>query len=126
MSDPRLEANTYLKRHKVLELFEELGAKMLVSKTEDLNGFLQKELKELKRAKEEGQKKTFFTEKDISTMFSMFDPTGRGVITASQYANALKSLGVMNPQEKVEGGSVDRETFETTVRKELEALSLTA
>ena len=53
--DPRVEANKYLASHKVLELFEELGAKMLVAKTEDLNGFLQGELREMKRAKEEGR-----------------------------------------------------------------------
>jgi len=49
--DPREEANNYLAEHKILELFEEMGAKMLVSKTEDLNGFLQGELREIKRAK---------------------------------------------------------------------------
>jgi len=123
--DPREEANKYLKEHKVIELFEELGAKLLVNKPDDMNGFLEKELREMKKAGEEGEKRTFFSEKDISTMFSMFDPTGKGSISQSQYANALRSLGVSDPQQEVKG-EVDRETFETSVRKELEGLSLTA
>jgi hypothetical protein len=64
----------------------------------------------------------FFTDKDIKTMFSMFDTTGRGFILPEQYAQALKSLGIEKPvtiplPPKMD--SVDKKTFLAYALKEL-------
>ena len=56
-------------------------------------------------------------------MFSMFDPTGSGSISRSQYKSALSSFGIDEQTVEV-GDKIDRETFERCVGEELEKLSL--
>lgn len=113
--DPREISNTYLASKKVLELFEDLSSKCLFSKPTDVNAFLLAELSKPKAP-------TFFSSKDVSTMFSMFDPTGRGTISRAQYKNALRSFGVESPKVVVQGEEVDRETFEAAIAQELQGL----
>ena len=66
--------------------------------------------------------KYFFTDKDIKTMFPMFDTTGRGYITPDQYAQALKSLGIEKPVTIPLPPKLDQvymKTFHTNALKEL-------
>mmetsp|Transcript_4948 Transcript_4948/g.9445 ORF Transcript_4948/g.9445 Transcript_4948/m.9445 type:complete len:125 (-) Transcript_4948:42-416(-) len=122
MADPRADANAYLKEKKVLELFHDLGTKLVYSKPEDPNAFLLKVLSEIQEGDAAGAPTTFFTSKDVSTMFSMFDPTGKGTITMVQYKNALKSFGIEEMTVPVEGDVVNRETFEKVIVEELAKL----
>ena len=69
MADPRADANAYLKEKKVLELFHDLGTKLVYSKPTDPNAFLLKVLGEIQEGDKAGDPTTFFTPKDVSTMF---------------------------------------------------------
>jgi hypothetical protein len=64
--DPRSEADRYLADKKVMELFHDLGSKLVYAKPADPNQFLVNTLRDL----QEGKGSVFFTEKDIETMVS--------------------------------------------------------
>eukprot|EP01036_Dinobryon_divergens_P004786 gene4786-6349_t len=85
IKDPRADAMSYLDKHKIRQLFGLLGAKVAFSRPEDPNAFLSAELLKVSAMLSRGQPVTLFSEKDISTMFSIFDITGRGYINQTQY-----------------------------------------
>jgi len=118
--DPRTDADKYLADKKVMELFHDLGQKLTYAKPSDPNEFLAKTLTDLQS---KGGEQSFFTEKDIATMFSMFDPTGSGSITTAQYYNALKSFGVDAPTVAVEGDKVTKEAFMKAAGEEVAKLT---
>jgi len=124
-SDPRKDADEYLASKKVMELFHDLGQKMLYTKPEDPNAFLLVTLKDHQESQNRGVKSSFFTAKDVETMYRMFDPTSSGSISVAQYNAALQSLGVDAQTVAVEGDRVTKEQFEKNMKAELEALSLT-
>mmetsp|Transcript_21861 Transcript_21861/g.45542 ORF Transcript_21861/g.45542 Transcript_21861/m.45542 type:complete len:127 (+) Transcript_21861:44-424(+) len=123
--DPRADADSYLKSNKVMELFHDLGTKILYSKPDDPNAFLMEKLKEIQECKNRGAKSVFFTDNDITTMYRMFDVTGSGWITREQYGTALECLGVGEPTVEVEGDKVGREVAMKNFKEEVEKLSLT-
>jgi hypothetical protein len=55
----------------------------------------------------------------------MFDPTGRGSISAEQYQQALLSLGIDTPVGSMDQDRIDRKTFATSMFAEIKALSTT-
>lgn len=59
----------------------------------------------------------------ITTLFDMFDPTGRGSISLEQYQQALLSLGIDNPVGTMDQDRIDRKTFATSMFAEIKALS---
>ncbi|GMI33092.1 hypothetical protein TrCOL_g2339 [Triparma columacea] len=123
--DPRSDADAYLASNKVIPLFHDLGTKLLYSKPSDPNAFLKSTLEEIQESKNRGVKSSFFTEKDVLTMYKMFDPTGRGSVSREQYGEALKSMGVDEPTVEVGEGRVGKEDFEKNFKIELDNLSLT-
>ena len=123
--DPRADADSYLASNKVITLFHDLGTKLLYAKPSDPNAFLKGTLEEIQENKNRGVTSNFFTEKDIVTMYRMFDPTGSGSISRAQYDNALMSMGVDKPTVEVGEGRVKREDFEKNFKAELDGLSLT-
>merc|ERR1719352_704419 len=92
-ADPRDEAEEYTKKHHIKKLFEELGTAVIYERPKDPNAFLIEQLK----AKTAKKTTHFFAEKDVKTMFSMFDTTQKGFISREQYAQALRSLGIDKP-----------------------------
>ena len=121
MSDPRTEANTYLKKHKVLQLFHNIGTELAYNKPADPNAFLLTYLKELQSKGGDG-KTSFFTNEDLKVMFSLFDPTNSGSISKGQYLTALNSVGIEKQSVVVafDGeGKVSQEAFLGGVEAEL-------
>ena len=76
--DKRGEALAYLQKHKLISLFEILGAKIATEKPDDPNAFLLAELSKAQVMSSRGQPVALFQEKDIEVMFGVFDLTGRG------------------------------------------------
>ena len=113
--DPRSAATAYLKKHSVNELFESLGTKLMYDKPADVNAYLLEVLQGIKAGKSEG----FFTDKDLNTLFSIFDPTSSGSISSAQYLTALESIGITNPFNKFTGERVNREKFVKEAKVEL-------
>jgi len=127
LPDPRDEATDYLKKHRILQLFEELGAFLVLEKPKDPEGFLIEKLEEIKESRKRREKLTFFNQEDVIMMFETFDPTGKGYISGSQYDQALKNLGIEEPKVKVqEGEKISKRVFESQVMNELLSKSITA
>eukprot|EP00981_Chlorochromonas_danica_P009712 scaffold2799_cov159-Ochromonas_danica.AAC.29 len=116
IADPRQEAISYMEQKNVFKLFDFLGAQLAKEKPEDPNDFLLSELRRIARLKEAGKPVTLFSKEDIDIMFTTFDITNRGYVTAQQYEKALTAVGV-----KVETASlptkekIDREAFVTSL-----------
>lgn len=128
--DPRKDASDYIKKKRVDSLFQELGTRLVYERAADPNEFLISVLKEMQENKKSQKPTQFFTEADITTLFEMFDPTGKGSITVSQYKQALQSLGIDEPtvalsKNAVEANKVDRATFMRDMGQEARALSMT-
>lgn len=83
--DQRKEALEYIEKHNINKLFEILGSELAQHKPDDPNNFLLLRLQKFKDMKTKDDPVTLFTEKDIDVMFSIFDLTGRGYVTPSQY-----------------------------------------
>ena len=127
LPDPREEATEYLKKHRILQLFEELGAFLVLEKPKDPEGFLIQKLEEIKDSRKRREKLTYFNQEDVTLMFETFDPTGKGFISGSQYAQALQNLSIEEPKVKVgEEEKVSKRVFESQVWNELLSKSITA
>ena len=94
--DQRKEAITYLNEHKVLKLFEILGARLAKDKPDDPNAYIIDELEKITQLKTKGVPVTLFSEQDVEMMFKVFDLTNRGYITQEQYLKALEAVGIAN------------------------------
>ena len=83
--DQRKEAITYLNEHKVLKLFEILGAQLAKEKPEDPNNFIIDELDRITLLKSKDVPVSLFSEQDVNNMFAVFDLTNKGYINQEQY-----------------------------------------
>mmetsp|Transcript_31311 Transcript_31311/g.36882 ORF Transcript_31311/g.36882 Transcript_31311/m.36882 type:complete len:138 (+) Transcript_31311:15-428(+) len=126
--DPRKEAAQYIEEKRIDALFQELGTRLIYARAHDPNDFLVSVLEEMKGNKKKNVPTPFFTDKDITTLFEMFDPTGKGSISHEQYQQALMSLGIDKPTVELTlppSGKVDRRTFTRSMEAEVKALSMT-
>ena len=116
--DPREEADKYLEQHGIMQLFSDLGTRLIHDRPADPNAYVLQVLQQ----RQAGKLERFFSEANVSTMFGMFDVTGRGFITPAQYQQALRSLGIEAPKTwplppKVD--KVDKALFTANIGKEL-------
>eukprot|EP01006_Ploeotia_vitrea_P000596 TRINITY_DN103325_c0_g1_i1.p1 TRINITY_DN103325_c0_g1~~TRINITY_DN103325_c0_g1_i1.p1 ORF type:complete len:141 (+),score=10.07 TRINITY_DN103325_c0_g1_i1:25-447(+) len=119
-NDHRQVALDYLEKHKLLQIFELLGAKIAMSKPNDPQDFLLQELSKVSALLQRGQPVTLFTEKDIQTMFGFFDITGKGTVSLQQYFKALNACGIDYPELSVpETDPIDKKTFVKFVMAEV-------
>ena len=87
--DPVMDAHAYLSDNKIIEVLEAMTAALMVAKPEDPKAFLVEKLTALKAT---GSPVMAFSDEELVTMFSMFDPTGKGKITNKQCNKALEVL----------------------------------
>ncbi len=92
-NDPQVAAGEYIKKHKLIELFELLGQSLVAEQPADVRSFLIGRLKELQKVPEPTSALNFFNADDVDVLFSMFDASQRG-LTAAQCRQALDSLGL--------------------------------
>lgn len=83
--DPRVETLAYFEQHKILQIFEYLGSKLASERPSDPNSFLVTEISKILAARTRNQKITVFNEKDIISLFSVFDLTNRGYLSKDQF-----------------------------------------
>ena len=111
-ADPRIQAMEYLEKHKINMLFEIIGSKLAVLKPEDPNKFIVTELSKIASSKGRGESVLLFDEKDMKTLFQIFDITGRKFLTSPQYVRALSYVGVDKPTEPMPTvKEINEETF---------------
>jgi hypothetical protein len=104
------DASEYLEAHKLPQTLEELMGMLLFSRPDDARAFLAAELRKIAAgsadagaAASESKRDGFFTDDDLSGMFSLFDPTGKGYLSSDQASAGAKSLGL--PGTDVPAGS---------------------
>ncbi|OQR97393.1 sporangia induced hypothetical protein [Thraustotheca clavata] len=95
--DPREKAEQYIKANKINEVLQELCSLMMYSRPANPREFMIQQLQIIRHARETRSVSSFFTELDLTTMFSMFDTTNQGSISLAQYDQALKNLGIDRP-----------------------------
>lgn len=101
-------------------MLEAMTAALMVAKPEDPRAFLAEKLAELKAS---GTPVMEFSDEELVTMFSMFDPTGVGKITNKQCNKALEVLtGHMGAMD-ADGGPVSQEQFVGHAKGALKAYS---
>ncbi|CAD7932524.1 unnamed protein product [Amoebophrya sp. A25] len=113
------EAEKYLKKHRINELFNDLCAAVCYKKPENVKAFLVDELKK----RQSGQASMLFEEDEIEAVFRMADLMQVGTITVSQCRQALCSI--VNTQAQHDLASqltfpderVDLETFKKKVKE---------
>ena len=116
ITDPRKDAIEYLEKHKLMRLFDILGAKLVYDKPEDPNAYLLAELNKVVGMVSRKQPVLLFSEQDINTMFTVFDITNRGYLNQAQYTKALNAVGINQPYLKRPiGDQIDRKTFVTSM-----------
>ena len=79
--------------HLTQELFELLGQRLVREQPEDPKAFLVSYLEEIARTSDKTSPMNFFTDQDISTLFSMYDQQKNG-ITQAQCREALNAIGL--------------------------------
>jgi len=92
-NDPQVQAQAYMKTHKLMELFELLGQRLVREMPDDPRAFLVSYLEELSRSSDKTSPMNFFTDQDIQTLFSMYDQQKNG-ITQVQCREALNAIGL--------------------------------
>uniref|UniRef100_A0A7S3ER79 EF-hand domain-containing protein n=1 Tax=Haptolina ericina TaxID=156174 RepID=A0A7S3ER79_9EUKA len=92
-NDPQIKAEAYMKEHKLMELFELLGQKLVRDKPDDPRSYLVNVLEEIRHTPDKTSPMNFFTDTDISTLHSMYDHQKNG-ITRAQCREALTAIGL--------------------------------
>ncbi|KAK7101750.1 EF-hand calcium-binding domain-containing protein 10-like [Littorina saxatilis] len=117
------EADEYLTRHRVLDLFNNLTSQLIYARPENPKTFITDVLTRLQKSKStQFDLPCLFDESNIASIFGMLDPTGRGFISHQQYKEALVTLGIKDFDQEPIGHDVDRINMDTFVREAKDGL----
>mmetsp|Transcript_14961 Transcript_14961/g.27610 ORF Transcript_14961/g.27610 Transcript_14961/m.27610 type:complete len:139 (+) Transcript_14961:39-455(+) len=84
------QAQEYLAKHQVLELFEDLTTLLVYDKPTDVRAFLIQELRNRKVQGPAGH--VIFSDQELRNVFTLFDLRQRGQLSQQQCVEALKTL----------------------------------
>ncbi|NWS97106.1 EFC10 protein, partial [Mionectes macconnelli] len=89
------QSREYLRRHRLPELLQHLGALLLFHRPERPREFLIQVLERVKAGRRaEGEYPDLMDEANVEAMFGLLDVLGQGHISPVQYREALKTLGL--------------------------------
>lgn len=109
-NDPSLQAEKYLKEHKLMQLFELLGEQLMRERPENPRAFLVDSLTQLKELPDPTSSLNFFDPTDVETMFSMYDASMKG-LTPAQCREALNAIGLEGAPVPAGIDRFDKPTF---------------
>ncbi|KAG7523365.1 EF-hand calcium-binding domain-containing 10 [Solea senegalensis] len=117
------DAADYLKKHKVIELMDNLTSMLFFYRPEKPREFLIEQLEQLKNSKQGGVKgPNMFDDSNLDAVFGILDPTNQNYITFEQYKQALITLGIKDINECPEGINEDRISHKTFKTEALQGL----
>ncbi|XP_072242449.1 EF-hand calcium-binding domain-containing protein 10 [Leuresthes tenuis] len=123
------DAAEYLKKHKIIELMDNLTSMLFFYRPENPREFLIEQLGQLKDSQQSGVKgPNVFNNSDLDAVFGILDPANKKNISFAQYKHALTTLGIKDINECPEGVNEDRishETFKTEAMQGLRRYSAT-
>ncbi|GAA6215284.1 EF-hand calcium-binding domain-containing protein 10-like [Lates japonicus] len=123
------DAADYLKKHKIMELMDNLTSMLFFYRPEKPRVFLIEQLEQLKISQQGGMEgPNLFNNSNLDAVLGILDPTNQRYITFVQYKQALTTLGIKDINECPEGVNEDRishETFKTEAMQGLQRCSAT-
>ncbi|XP_031418434.1 EF-hand calcium-binding domain-containing protein 10 [Clupea harengus] len=131
MTSPKeVEATEYLKKHKILELMDNLTSMVFFHRPERPREFLIDQLEQLKLSKVSSSVDSpcLFSNANLEAIFGILDPIDHGYITYSQFKEALTTLGIKNINDCPDGfvkDQITKDTFKKEARKALSESSST-
>lgn len=121
--DQELNAERYMREHRVRDLFENLTAALVYERPEDPKLFIKEHLEKLKEARDRGgPPPSLLDESNILSLFGMMDLTERGFIKLEQYHAGMQSMGVKEYNQTPFGSEIDKISLETFTREAKESL----
>lgn len=107
------DADDYLRKHKILELFEDLTTLLAYKQPDNIEQFI---TDQVKIRKENGTRSIVYTDQELQNIFTLYDLKGAGHINKEQCREALKTLAnsefhFTKAQEAVIPTKVDLFTF---------------
>ncbi|XP_065522319.1 EF-hand calcium-binding domain-containing protein 10 [Lathamus discolor] len=111
----------YLQRHRIPGLLQRLGALLLYHRPGRPREFLIQALEKVKDGRRaEGEYPNLMDEANVVAMFGLLDVVGQGHITAAQYREALKTLGLTTEDLQVEDDAIiTLDVFTQEVKKRM-------
>jgi len=113
-NDPSLQAEKYLKEHKLMALFELMGEQLMRDRPADPRKYLVEVLMRLKELPDPASPLNFFDPNDVETLFSMYDASMKG-LTPAQCREALNAIGLEYAALPAGIERFDKPTFMTLV-----------
>mmetsp|Transcript_7686 Transcript_7686/g.14359 ORF Transcript_7686/g.14359 Transcript_7686/m.14359 type:complete len:134 (+) Transcript_7686:59-460(+) len=121
VNEEMTKADEYLRKHRIIEIFNDLCASLAFHKPGDVRDFL---IQEIQKREHEGAEVGFFEDSEIVAVFNLMDLMQNGIITNNQAREALFSLTNSQKQkEAVEAlefpEEVDSKTFQDMASRAL-------
>ncbi|CAH3038970.1 unnamed protein product [Porites lobata] len=124
MANRESHAQEYLKKHKIMELFENLTAQLIYERPEDPKAYMKQFLEKLKDARTvQRNYPCIFDDSNVRSLFGMLDVTGKGFITYEQYKQGLETLGIKKYDNDPPGGDMDRISSESFLKEARQGLA---
>ncbi|CAI9598411.1 unnamed protein product [Staurois parvus] len=121
-----MEAEDYLREHKIIDLVNNLTSLLLYHQPERPQEFLISQLEKLKLARLANlEYPCLFDESNVEAVFGILDPAGQGYITRTQYTEALKTLGIDITNLPTPPEKITMEVFKHDVRIHLKKMCAT-
>ncbi|XP_036962194.1 EF-hand calcium-binding domain-containing protein 10 [Acanthopagrus latus] len=103
------DAADYLKKHRIMELMDNLTSMLFFHRPENPREFLIEQLEQLKiSGQSDVRGPNLFNNTDLDTVFGILDPANQKYITFAQYKHALTTLGIKDINECPKGVNEDR------------------
>lgn len=91
------QADNYIKKHRLIELFEDLATAVAYRKPENLEDFL---IEQLLNKKQQGLNSGIFTEQEVHNVFNLFDLKKEGQISKERCIKAIQTMAASDFQFK--------------------------
>ncbi|XP_067937509.1 EF-hand calcium-binding domain-containing protein 10-like [Watersipora subatra] len=112
------EALEYIKKHKIVELFDNFTAQMLFTRPSDPRVFLMERLQKLIKSRAVNlDPPAHFDKTNIDSVFGMMDPTKKGFINVEQYKAGMTTLGISEFDHSPPGTQLDKISMDTFGRE---------
>ncbi|EDO49685.1 predicted protein [Nematostella vectensis] len=126
MADTNREesAREYLKKHKIMELLDNLTSHLIYERPEEPKEYMCHYLEKLRDARTAQRNyPCLFDDSNVRSLFGMLDVTGKGFITYEQYKEGLDTLGVDKFNRDPPGADIDKITSETFLKEARQGLA---
>lgn len=113
------EAASYLRKHRIPQLLENLTAALVFNRPEDPRAFMREHIEQLRKAKLDPTHSPpiLIDESNVKSVFGMLDLAGNGSVTHQQYLQAMKTLGVSSFNRNPPGSEIDKISRQTFIRE---------